>query len=902
MSTARVLCPACNREYTLAPGIALNNPSLCPYCGKTDVPMFLHELGGSNRLAITVALGCLGAAGLVVLGIVALAAVWFLHASPAPRHHPQPPRVIPEPADPTLPPLEMVPPRIAVEIPQRLAESPPEESFPGEVLPHTEREPAPRTPADDQPPGLEPRAAPEGSTPERGPPAASPATQAAAVKQLPDADHLRYGWPKGDSRHYTFRIEATVDEERVRSSGSVIYTVISTADEMDAAIPPQEGTGSAFVVTAEGHLVTSAHVVTGATEVQVHLGDATYPASILAADQARDLAILKIQADDLQPLSLGESSQVQLAQEIRVAGYPLSEVLGTSLKVTRGIVAGFIDQDQEPLLQIDAGINPGNSGGPVLNATGRVIGVASAKLSGEAISNVGFAVPVDAVKRLLDAHDVPTPRVPPPDQVLEGTELARRVTPGVALLRVRTGPGGFAAAPRLGIRFSGSVTTRNDPRGRYRREPFGMRLPPMPPVGRSSAPALDHGELVLDVSGEVLEADGEQSLPFLLGPLAAMAFEPLGTPGQTTWQTHRTTGIRHLRRPDNRTPDFFRPPRIRLPSPYGPRHAFEEEPQESVIAVHSAIEHVRYAITETAGEVWTIEKSYRLETVDAEATDDAPLLSLIGDGRIRFDRAAGAPIDQDFKATLTVARPDASLRIPVTFHYQLFTPQDLASGRETQPFAGGASEQSTTSAAENRPPTRQLTTQEVAALADDLQGEDLERRRAALTTLATAAADPAPPAVTQRLLELLSSEDLFTRITATRAMARWGNPEAVPALIQKLDDPNVAVRQYAVDALIAIGDPSGAEALVDRWKRLPGMGAPALIAMGTAAEPAALRLLAHKDPSVRADGCRILAKIGTRDCTAPLEQRTEDSSPDVQRAARDARKQVRERLEGAATE
>jgi S1-C subfamily serine protease len=180
--------------------------------------------------------------------------------------------------------------------------------------------------------------------------------------------------------------------------------------------------GSGFVIDRDGHIVTNDHVVEGATQYRVRFGENGDPivAKLLGTDPSSDLALLKVDPDDvgepLNPLMLGASEELLPGQPAIAIGSPF----GLEGSVTSGIVSALGRTIQAPnnfsisnAVQTDAAINPGNSGGPLLDATGRVIGVNSQIRTngGDQNSGVGFAVPVDAIKRAIpfmkDGKDVP---------------------------------------------------------------------------------------------------------------------------------------------------------------------------------------------------------------------------------------------------------------------------------------------------------------------------------------------------------------------------------------------------------------------------------------------------------------------------------------------------------------
>jgi S1-C subfamily serine protease len=184
--------------------------------------------------------------------------------------------------------------------------------------------------------------------------------------------------------------------------------------------PEREGggtaTGSGFVIDGEGHVLTNNHVIEGADRISVKLGasDKTYQAKVVGADPATDLALLKVEApaDQLHPLTLGHSSEMEVGDPVVAIGNPF----GLDRTVTSGIVSALQRQIQAPngfsisnVIQTDAAINPGNSGGPLINAEGEVIGINSQiETGGGGNGNVGigFAIPIDTAR--AEIHQLET--------------------------------------------------------------------------------------------------------------------------------------------------------------------------------------------------------------------------------------------------------------------------------------------------------------------------------------------------------------------------------------------------------------------------------------------------------------------------------------------------------------
>ena len=165
--------------------------------------------------------------------------------------------------------------------------------------------------------------------------------------------------------------------------------------------------GSGFIITQDGYIVTNHHVVSGASSVTVTLHDGReYPATVVGSDSDYDVAVLKINATDLQPVTLGNSSSVNVGDSVLAIGNPLGEL---TFSMSQGIVSccdRAINVDGTPfnMIQVDASINPGNSGGPLMNLYGEVVGIVSAKYSSYSdttVEGLGFAIPIGDVQAII---------------------------------------------------------------------------------------------------------------------------------------------------------------------------------------------------------------------------------------------------------------------------------------------------------------------------------------------------------------------------------------------------------------------------------------------------------------------------------------------------------------------
>ncbi|HEY1580973.1 MAG TPA: trypsin-like peptidase domain-containing protein [Terracidiphilus sp.] len=169
---------------------------------------------------------------------------------------------------------------------------------------------------------------------------------------------------------------------------------------------PQEGQGSGFVLDKAGHVLTNYHVVEGAKQIEVKLSNKrSFKANVVGTDRVHDLALLQIDAPDLQPVTLADSSQLAVGEKVYAIGNPF----GLAGTMTQGIISSIRsirNGDGAPIedaIQTDAAINPGNSGGPLLNSRGEVIGINTliASNGAEQSSGIGFAIPINTAKAVL---------------------------------------------------------------------------------------------------------------------------------------------------------------------------------------------------------------------------------------------------------------------------------------------------------------------------------------------------------------------------------------------------------------------------------------------------------------------------------------------------------------------
>jgi S1-C subfamily serine protease len=203
------------------------------------------------------------------------------------------------------------------------------------------------------------------------------------------------------------------------------------------------GTGTGYLVSSAGYVMTNHHVIDGDGKIEVRLPGQTesIPAEVIAKDEERDMALLKIApptADKFKPLPVAAAADIGRGDAVAAFGFPLSTTLGSGLKFTQGVISALPDPTNEDMYLLDLRVNPGNSGGPLCDAKGNVVGMITAKTG-----NFGFedsyalAIPAADLIKFLDLHLPPnTPRAAPsaPAQPLTWGQVDRQVNTGVLMI------------------------------------------------------------------------------------------------------------------------------------------------------------------------------------------------------------------------------------------------------------------------------------------------------------------------------------------------------------------------------------------------------------------------------------------------------------------------------------
>lgn len=191
--------------------------------------------------------------------------------------------------------------------------------------------------------------------------------------------------------------------EKVKASVVNINTLRLERDAF-LHVHPARGIGSGFIIDEPGRILTNHHITVGSRELEVALADGrAFEGKVVGSDPANDLAVAKIDAQDLPVTELGDSNELKVGQTVIAIGNPFGLAGGPS--VTVGVVSALnrhilAERVYENLIQTDASINPGNSGGPLLNLSGKVVGINTANIPGA--QGIGFAIPINTAKAVLE--------------------------------------------------------------------------------------------------------------------------------------------------------------------------------------------------------------------------------------------------------------------------------------------------------------------------------------------------------------------------------------------------------------------------------------------------------------------------------------------------------------------
>ena len=231
----------------------------------------------------------------------------------------------------------------------------------------------------------------------------------------------------------------------------------------------QSGAGSGVIISQDGYILTCAHVVEGATNINVQLNgsDDKYTATVVGSDTVSDVAVLKIDATGLTPAVIGDSDKLAVGEEVVAVGNPLGTLGGT---VTNGIVSALnreitVEGNDMTLIQMSAAVSPGNSGGGLFNASGELVGIVNAKSDSSDAEGLGFAIPINTATKvaedLVENGYVPRPALGIKVLTISDSQTAMQYgveTYGVYIVEITSG----GAAENSGLQVGDRIVSVDD--------------------------------------------------------------------------------------------------------------------------------------------------------------------------------------------------------------------------------------------------------------------------------------------------------------------------------------------------------------------------------------------------------------------------------------------------------
>ncbi len=693
-----------------------------------------------------------------------------------------------------------------------------------------------------------------------------------------------YQWNRGQRHDYEFQIVVDLKAGKKTVKGNCTYKVGGVVNQ-----PTKEeltATGTGFFVSSEGYLVTCAHVVEDAAQVKVTLGRQEWDGKVVAVDTLQDLALVKVAARGMPTLLLSDANDVELAESVRVVGFPLSSLLGKGIKITSGTVAGRTEEEEgSRSFQIDATVNPGNSGGPIVDERGRVVGVASALLSGTRISEVGFGVPAEQVHKLLRRAKVSPTGVALP-KPLSGPELAKMVTPAVAYLEVVINPEARQAS-RVTFQFSYHEEAAPPAKTTSVHEALIREM-----QNRNHFPKMGRGSFAVTRQGQITQYQGEGSLPYDLDRIGSLAIEDLSHEGKQSWSTSAITEFRVQERGNP----------FQMPRHFG----FQQGGQlrsllEPKIKSYPATERVSYRIAKETPKLVTLSKTYEFRTVEE---DDPPLFLQNGSGTFVFDKKNGMPISLEYKSTVSSRADDGSVQsVPYTLSYKLRTPKEVVEESILDGIAAAARHVGESIAKDSerkfglkprtgrprRPakPRSKSDPHRVDELIAIIKKKTAEYRSQNLRdpSLSSELDELAGLDVVTKHQQLVgkiflyyaNQKDRLSQRNATYGLVKWATKKQVPGMIKLLTTEVEGIdwpeRGKIIQALSRFKSPRVYRTIASRlvYFTEESEAKEALIGFGSVAEQAVSKMLGHKSEEARDLAAEILEEIGTRKSLSALK-------------------------------
>ncbi len=685
-------------------------------------------------------------------------------------------------------------------------------------------------------------------------PAGSPSSTSPADTAQPAAPTTSLEFALKPDLNYQYEFEVNSGDEGngpIKLTGSLSYRLeparAQAPSVMDGALKAKKlGSGTAFVVNPAGWLVTCAHVVSDAAKIEVALGDRTFTAKAVEVDEPHDLALLKIETDDLSAVPVASAPPAQ-GDDVNVAGFPLTTMLGDSLKITHGRIAGFVDRKGEHYLQIDASVNPGNSGGPLLNAEGEVIGVVNAGLFGADISSVGLSIDLAPLRALLARHQVAWP-VGSGGAPLAGSTLAQQVHGAIARVKVEIGLG--QPKQQLRVRYSGNVNAANQQN------------------------KFANGVVTISPQGEVQTVERQHDYSLISTSTSGLAFDLLPRAGQRQWSTSRAWQVVYVDSDNNDSGFPFPGPRFGPPGfhRFGPRFGmspFESQSDQNRSGKRVNVEdQLSYELDELTDDKAVVNTSYL--SVRTEEASGKLWGKVAGAGQYTFDRKQGVMTLGSSELKLKAEQDGIETTVPLRIAFKL---RNTLTSQEIKDRAEKAKQDAAERDAKRKDEEREKLTKVLAALksANEYAADNVLRQT--LGDLSALGHDlgqsPEREEIGPLLNRYFKHRDDWIRSSALSAAASWATPANIPTLLELLQTQDTFTRSDVIRALGASGgDEKSATALAKmmetadfsvRWEVRD-----TLKTMKKFAEPVVLPLLESHNKDVREDACQVLGEVGGR--------------------------------------
>ena len=676
---------------------------------------------------------------------------------------------------------------------------------------------------------------------------------------------FKYKLKPGDEYAYEFDTEYEIDDEKQESKGFVTFKVEDlnvpnnlSGDPLEAAVEG-EATSTAFAVSSDGYLLTCAHCVNGAETIRIVSGEKSWTAKVVDLNVDRDLAILKMDASGLPTVSLGKDVKVELAQDVRAVGFPLSDVLGDSVKISRGSIAGFIKQGFGESMQIDVAVNPGNSGGPLVDENGSVIGVVNAKLDGVDIAKVGFAIPIRDACAMLDKEKV-NYKPATSKQKLSGPALARQVTPAVFFVKAEFGKGG-------------------------KKQFSNFRLSTIGLLKKEMEEEAIQSEAILGLDGSLLDSENTTELPLLLGSVIQMPFEYLPGTSSNSWRQAGTIALTIPVGPANRRrnrferrdpfrrhrelmPEFFPPHMFGRNNSNGASYEFGQALGES---------QQTYKVLSRNDDEVILETKYRLKSLSEK--DAYSSLDFSRESKLTFDIKRGIFIRSNLTGMIKLKLGEDNLEIPIKLNYRLV-------GLEKEDALPKASESSVAKSKAERKAAKpkpsaivafEPTEEQLSEFTREFKDWDDGRLLETLFLLKKwkpTNKELVSPQLVDTLDQLASYDSASIRKSAIDTLTKLDGRRVVPHLVKELDKANVFSKRSWIVKLGRTKTSKAASALVVLLKQPANRVAArfALVENGNASEPAVLSVLKSnlQDEGVASVCLEVLSEIGTSQSTEML--------------------------------